>query len=187
MAPARSILSMARPVLSSPSPVRTGLMTMESRTTLSMVRWTTLSQDDEYSFRWLAWTENPWQKSIIAFSAVHIFQVRLPAGDNQTSVLHLLVQIRDELDCITELNISSVIVIADTMEVTNLIMDVQSSSGGNTNSPLVQLLASGNQNIVGQVLTSVSQQFTRMNDEFINQAVFSQFLKLHTPLIVRSL
>jgi len=84
---------------------------------------------------------------------------------------------------------SSVIVIADSVGMTNLITDIQSSSGGNTSNPIVQLLASGNQNIVGQVLTSVSQQFNRMNEEIIDRAVSSQS-RYHTlntlMLIVRS-
>ena len=111
---------------------------------------------------------------IVAYSAVPIFQVRLPAGDNQTSTLHLLVHIRDELECITALNMSSVIVIADSAGMMNLITDIQSSSGGDTSNPIVQLLASGNQNIVGQVLTSVSQQFNRINEDSIDRAVSSQ-------------
>lgn len=173
MVHAPSVLTMILSPVHTPFSVRIGLMKMESRTTRFMVCLTVLLYQDQCFCRYLAWT-NMWQKMIVAYSAVPIFQVRLPAGDDQTSIVHLLVQIRDQLDCITELNISSVIVIADTMEMTNLIKDIQSSSGGNTSNPLVQLLASGNQNIVGQVLTSVSQQFNRMNEEIIDRAVSSQ-------------
>jgi hypothetical protein len=78
---------------------------------------------------------------------------------------------------------SSVIVIVDSMAITNLIADIQRSSGGNTSNPIVRLLASENQNIVGQVLTSISQQFNRMNEENIAEAISSQS-RNHTLLSI---
>jgi hypothetical protein len=122
----------------------------------------------------LAWTNDPSQTMIIAFSPVPTFQVRLPAGDNRASLVHLIVNIRDTLDCITELNISSVSVTPDTVGIANLINDIQGSSVGATTNPIVQLLASGNQNIVGQVIASLSQQFNQMNSENLNTAVSSK-------------
>jgi hypothetical protein len=111
---------------------------------------------------------------MVAFSPVSILEVRLPAGDDQTSLLHLIVYIRDFADCLTEYNISSVTVVPDSVGINNLINNVQSSSTGITNNPIVQLLASGNQNIVGQVLTSVSQQFNKMNGQNQDKAVSSK-------------
>ena len=111
---------------------------------------------------------------IIAFSPISTFQVRLPVGDDQTSLLHLVVHIRDTLDCITEFNMSSVTVLPDSVGIANLINDIQSSSGGITTNPIVQLLASGNQNIVGQVIISLSQQFNKMNNENVDTAVSSK-------------
>jgi len=111
---------------------------------------------------------------IIAFSPVPTFQVRLPAGDNQTSLLNLIINIQDTLACITVYNISSVSVTPDTVGIANLINDIQGPSGGVTTNPIVQLLASGNQNIVGQVIASLSQQFNQMNSENLNTAVSSK-------------
>ncbi len=125
-------------------------------------------------FIWLAWTNDPSQTMIIAFSALPTFQIRLPAGDDQTSLLHLIINIRDTLDCITELNISSVSVIPDSVGIANLINDIQGPSGGITTNPIIQLLASENQNIVGQVIASLSQQFNKMNSENLNAAVSSK-------------
>ncbi len=105
-----------------------------------------------------------------------IFQVRLPAGDDRTSLLHLIVQIRDTLDCITEYNMSSLTVLPDSVGINDLINDIQSSSGGITTNPIVQLLASGNQNIVGQMISSLSQQFNKMNQESLNEAVLGKSL-----------
>ncbi len=125
-------------------------------------------------FVWLAWTNDPSQTMIIAFSPVPTFQVRLPAGDNQTSLLNLIINIQDTLACITVYNISSVSVTPDTVGMANLINDIQGPSGGVTTNPIVQLLASGNQNIVGQVIASLSQQFNQMNSENLNTAVSSK-------------
>jgi hypothetical protein len=108
---------------------------------------------------------------IVAFSEVSIFQVRLPAGDDQTSLLYLIINIRDTLDCITEFNMSSISVLPDLVGIANLISDIQSSSSAITTNPTVQLLASGNQNIVGQVIVALSQQFNKMNSESLNTAV----------------
>jgi hypothetical protein len=111
---------------------------------------------------------------IIAFSPVSTFQVRLPAGNDQTSLLNLIVQIRDVLNCITEYNMSSINVQPDLAGITSLVTSLQSSSVGLTNNPIVQLLSSENQNTIGQVIASVSQEFNKMNNENIDKAVSSK-------------
>jgi hypothetical protein len=111
---------------------------------------------------------------IVAFSAVSIFQVRLPVGDDFTYVLPLIIYIRDQLDCITQFNLTSVIVIPDFDEINDLIKIIQTSSNQITANSIVQLLASGNQNIVAQVLTSFSQQLNKMNSENLAKAVSSK-------------
>jgi hypothetical protein len=95
---------------------------------------------------------------MIGFSSISDFQVRLPAGENQTLIIH----IRDTLDCITEVNLT-VNVVPDTLD---LIENLQTSTS--------QLLSSGNQNIVGQVITLISQEFNKMNSETIDKAVSSK-------------
>ena len=111
---------------------------------------------------------------MVAFSPASILQVRLPAGDDQTSLLNLIVYIRDLADCITEYNLSSITVVPDSAGINDLVNNIQSSSKGLANNPIVQLLASGNQNIVGQIMTSVSQQFNIMNSESLDIAVSSK-------------
>ncbi|CAF4421173.1 unnamed protein product [Adineta steineri] len=68
---------------------------------------------------------------------------------------------------------SSVHVIVDSVGINNLITSLQSSPNTLTNNPIVQLLSSGDQNTVGQILTAISQQFNQMNSENIDQAVSS--------------
>jgi hypothetical protein len=113
---------------------------------------------------------------IIAFSLISNFQVRLPAGDDQTSLLNITVDIRDELDCITEYNMSSVTVTPDSTGINDLMNNIQSSSNAINSNPIVRLLASGNQNTVGQILTSLSQQFNQMNNQNLDQAISSKSL-----------
>jgi len=87
---------------------------------------------------------------MIAFSSFSSFQVYLPSGENQI----LVVEIRDQLNCLTKFNLSSI--------------SVETDSQLNTN-----LLSTGNQNTVSQLLTSFSQQFNQINEENIDKAVSS--------------
>ena len=112
---------------------------------------------------------------MIGFSPVSTFQARLPAGDDQTFLLNIMVSIRDQLDCITEYNLSSITVRPDEEGIQNLISSFQSSTSDLNNNPIIQLLTSGNQNTVGQVITSVSQEFNKMNSESVDQAASSEY------------
>ena len=68
---------------------------------------------------------------------------------------------------------SSIRVRPDSLGIADFITTLQSSSNRITNNPIVQLLAGGDQNTVGQVLTSLSQQFNQMNNQSIENAVSS--------------
>jgi hypothetical protein len=103
---------------------------------------------------------------MIAFSAVSDFEVLLPAGDDETSLLNLIIHIRDTLDCITEVNL--------TVNVTSDSIDLIKNFQNSTDNSMVQLLKGGNQNTVGQVITSSSQQFNKINSETIDTAVLSK-------------
>ena len=111
---------------------------------------------------------------MISFSFLSTFQARLPVGNAQTSLLHLFIRIRDRLECITEFDLTSIFVRPDSAGMNDLMNSLQSSS--TTNNPIVQLLASGNQNTVGQVISSISQQFNQKNNENMNNAVSSNHL-----------
>ena len=87
---------------------------------------------------------------MIAFSSESSFKVYLPSGENQI----LFVEIRDQLNCLTKFNLSSI----------SIELDFQLNSN---------LLITGNQNTVSQLLTSFSQQFNQINQQNINRAVSS--------------
>ncbi|CAF1500386.1 unnamed protein product, partial [Adineta steineri] len=119
------------------------------------------------------WTTDPTQKTMIVCSPASNFQVRLPAGDNQTSLVNIIIVIRDLLDCTTQFNISSIRVIVNLADITDFITVLQAPSTQTNNNQFVQLLSSKNQNAIGQVVTSLSQQFNQMNTGSVNNAVSS--------------
>ncbi|CAF4334891.1 unnamed protein product, partial [Adineta steineri] len=121
----------------------------------------------------LAWTPDISQRTIIAFSPEDNFQVRLPAGDNETSLLNLVVYVRDLAGSVTQVNISSVNIITDTATINDLIDEITNLSSTITNNPIVRLLSSGNQNVVGQIMTALSQEFNQMNSENLDKAISS--------------
>ena len=170
MVPVQSILVMVLAVLYSISHVSIGLMMME----LKIIHFTVnRSYRLNYSlneFR-LGWANDRSKSMMISFSFFSTFQARLPVGNDQTSLLHLIIRIRDRLECITEFDLTSVYVRPDSAGMNDLMNNLQSSS--TTNNPIVQLLASGNQNTVGQVISSISQQFNQKNTENMNNAISS--------------
>ncbi|CAF1000565.1 unnamed protein product [Adineta steineri] len=99
--------------------------------------------------------------------------VRLPAGDNETSLLNLVVYVRDLAGSVTQVNISSVNIIADSVTINDLIDKITNLSSTITNNPIVRLLSSGNQNVVGQIMTALSQEFNQMNSENLDKAISS--------------
>ena len=121
----------------------------------------------------LVWTDDEPERMMIAFSMLSTFTLRLPAGDKQNAILYMMIYIRDVFDCVREVNMSSLVVSLDTQTIHNFINVFQSPLDQINKNPIVQLLSSGNENIVGQVLRSVSQEFNRMNSESVETAVTS--------------
>lgn len=83
----------------------------------------------------------------------------------------MIVYIRDTADCVTVYNLSSMVIQSDLTETLNLMNNIADSS---TN-PLIMLLSSGNQNKVGQVISSVSQQLNTMNDQTTDEVISSKY------------
>ncbi len=125
------------------------------------------------------WTNDISRKQLIAYSFVPNFDVRLPSGDNDTSLINLMILIEDNLGCIKEINISSVNIIKNINEVNNLINILQNPSNQIINNQFIQLLSSGNQNTIGQITSSLSNEFNQMNYENINNAISSKILFIY--------
>ncbi|CAF4399650.1 unnamed protein product, partial [Adineta steineri] len=94
--------------------------------TIECPNWYDVDGIQDYSL--YAWTTDISQRTIIAFSPEDDFQVRLPAGGNETSLLNLVVYVRDLTGSVTQVNISSVNVIADLTIINDLIDKITNSS-----------------------------------------------------------
>jgi hypothetical protein len=108
---------------------------------------------------------------MLAFSSVSNTQLILPATNDNTALLNIVAYIRDTYDCVTEFNMPSVFVEPDLIGIDSL----QNSA---TNS-FIQILASGNQNRVSQVITSLSRQFNAINNQAIETALASKCIHHH--------
>ena len=170
MVSARLALGMVRPVQYSPLLVQTGSMKIKSESILFTVRRPSslcAKSARTCNLISLGYTAGTTDQMMIAFSPVSTFDVRLPAGDPNTSLLHLVIQIQDKLDCSTKFNITPVMVVQDITLITDL-----------TNNSLLNLLATGNQNTIGQVINSLSQALNRINIEGVQNAVTSNYAQM---------
>ncbi|CAF1074084.1 unnamed protein product [Adineta steineri] len=128
--------------------------------------------DDDAIKDWTvyAWTNDLSERTIIAYSTLSTFQIRLPSGDNQTSLIHLIMYVRDIYDSTMEYNMSSVTVVPDSITINNFINDIQNSSSKILTNPICQLLYSGNQNLVGQTMILLSQYLNNINRKNLEKA-----------------
>ncbi|CAF1454324.1 unnamed protein product [Rotaria sp. Silwood1] len=133
--------------------------------TISCFNWTDDDGIKDYSI--YGWTTNPTDRVMFAHSYTSTTQLLLSATNDNTSVLNIIVYIRDTYDCVAEFNMSSIIVTPDWKKMESLLGNLQNS----TNDAFIQMLASGNQNMVSQIVTSLSQQFNTMNNQAIETAI----------------
>ena len=70
---------------------------------------------------------------------------------------------------------TSVIVTSDLPSISDLINTLENSTDLLTKNSFVQLLSSENQNIVGQIIISLSQQFNKINTESLQNATSSKY------------
>ena len=114
---------------------------------------------------------------MLAYTSAALTHVRLPPGDPSTRLVYIMVQIRDTLNSGTDYPLTPVSVVPDMEELKTLISVLHQNDSFLTNSnPKVRLLASNNLNTVGQILTSISQVFSRMSSESIDKATASELI-----------
>ena len=118
------------------------------------------------------------EQMMIAFSSVSDFTVRLPSLDSNQTQLNLLMTIRDTLDCVVSVNLSSVNVTVDVSSISQLIDQLSTLTDASTTSSFSRLLSSGNQNTVAQLVGSISQYFNKIDSQSIGDAVSSKFAAL---------
>ena len=110
---------------------------------------------------------------MLAFSSASDFNIRLPSPDVGQTRLHLLVTVRDTLDCVTSVNLTTVTVTVDVASISQLVDQISSTPSALTSNPLVRLLSSGNQNTVAQLITSLSQHFNHIDEQNVADALSS--------------
>jgi hypothetical protein len=123
----------------------------------------------------VGWTKNRSERIMLGFTTLSIFQIRLPAGNDNTSTPMMMVDIRDMLDCVAEFDMKSPVVVPDLTEINTLIDVLQEPNNGATSNPFVRLLASRNQNTVTQVIILLAQELNKMNKQNIEIAVASKY------------
>ena len=133
-----------------------------------------LDEDGIKDYALTGYTAEPNEQTMLAFSGVSDFSIRLPSmGLNQTQ-LKLIVTVRDTLDCVVEVNLSMVVVTVDTSSIRQLVEQLYNSTSTLTSDPLVRLLSSGNQNTVAQLITSLSQYFNQIDKLAVDDALSSK-------------
>ncbi|CAF1689523.1 unnamed protein product, partial [Adineta ricciae] len=108
--------------------------------TVTCLNWFDTNGIKDYSL--YTWTTDPTQRTMIVFSPVSTFQVRLPSGNNETSLVNIIIVIRDLFDCTTELSMSSISVTVNLADITDFINVLQAPSTEANNNQFVQLLSS---------------------------------------------
>lgn len=116
---------------------------------------------------------NSSQQLLIDFSIVSNFPIRLPSGNNR-----IYIQIRDNLDGITLFNLPTIFVLDSSNEIDQLLNDINSFSHDQINeNPFIKILSSGNQNVISQIINSISKQLEStsisLNSQHISQNLSS--------------
>jgi hypothetical protein len=115
---------------------------------------------------------------MLGFTTESVYQLRLPASIDSSSTLHVIAHIRDTFGCVTEYNLSLVTVITDLLAISNLIKILQESNNNRRSDLLIQLLTDKNENVVRQIVHSISQVFNEMNEQNVTNAVLSKYIYL---------
>ena len=119
------------------------------------------------------WKRN--ERLLISSSVESHFDVRLPSG----SPIDLLLSIRDQLNTITEIQFSSIFVQTDDEIIDHLLANLQNGSA--LSDVFIDLLDSGNVNLISQVITSLSSEF---NSRSVRHQMLSDGTSLSiSPLI----
>ena len=123
------------------------------------------------------WTSDATDRTMLAFSSNPTIQLRLPAGTDSQSSVHLVVYIRDKLGCVTEFNLPPVVVVFDFAKIANLVEILQSTSDQINTHPFAKILANGDQNSIGQMISSLSQRFNQANHQSLRDAIASKTMR----------
>ena len=122
---------------------------------------------------WVGWIDQPSDRIMLGFSFAPDFPVQLLSSNSNTSLLHLVVYIRDTLGSVMEYNLSSIVVGPHR----DLVDRLENFTRGINDSFLLWVLNSGNQNMLCQFITSVSHQLNQLTDQMVDTLIASRYRK----------
>ncbi|CAM4846598.1 unnamed protein product, partial [Rotaria magnacalcarata] len=143
--------------------------TITTKFTVICKDWTDQDGIKDYSF--YAWTTHVEQRVILGSTINSLFELRLPIGCGNASLVNVIVQIRDQLNSVTEANISAVSVVPTRTNIDSFVKAINISSTVPSKHPLVEILSKNNSVLTGQVITTVSQVLNEMNTEIIRLGI----------------
>ena len=123
----------------------------------------------------LGWNPRISARTMITFSVASTFLVRLPVGDGNASLIQLIVEIRDLLNCVAEFHMQPLAVTANQGVMDNFIELLKNPSNGTTSNPIHDLLASGHPNTVAQVTMLIKQELHTQSEENLKSALNSEY------------
>ena len=101
----------------------------------------------------------------LGFTSQIAFQVRLLMANDSATTRNIHVEIRDRFDCVTAYNLTSIALRSDAADLNTLIDHFRTAAHeAKSNHSLHEILASGDQTLVGQVISSTSIDLNRMSD-----------------------
>jgi hypothetical protein len=126
-----------------------------------------------------AWTIGFSTRIMLAATAAPRFKLRLPAGDSNISLVNILVEIKDTLNCVTQQRLTTpVIVTANKDEIERLVNDLQQPiTEDNDINKIFGLPDDSGQNMIEQVLKSFLQEINEMNNHNLEIAIASKSIK----------
>jgi hypothetical protein len=114
---------------------------------------------------------------MLTVTAAPRFQLRLIAGDHQTSLVNILIEIQDTFNCVTPRRLPSVTVTPDKDEIESLINDLQQPiTKDNDTNKIFGLPSYSGQNMIGQVLKSFLQEINEINNHNLANAIASKMI-----------
>ena len=102
---------------------------------------------------------------------IPVFDVYLSADSENETTLMLMISIRDPYDCMTQLNISSVMIQVDQEQIETFMETVQNTDNMIKTNSVIKILESHNQNGIAQITRLVSDSLNRMNLDNVEDAV----------------
>ncbi|CAM4932617.1 unnamed protein product [Rotaria socialis] len=154
--------------------------TITTKFTVICKDWTDQDGIKDYSF--YAWTTHVEQRVILGSTISSVFELRLPVGYGNASLVNVIVQIRDQFNSMTEANLPAVSVIPTRTSIYSLIKAIKISSTMSSTDPLVELLSKNNSVLTGQNIASIfvsplGSREIPMSPHSWNTSTFNQYIQ----------